>query len=121
MNEEMMELLMSSAMELMEPTRNRLREQNQELRECQEVCGELEKKFDAAVAALRNINPEMAELFEEHYNAYEHLGYHTELFSYVQGYIDCVQLLSGLGMLGGANQEWIGRFLKQYPIKPLNK
>lgn len=118
MNEEMMKLLLSSAMELMEPTRNRLHEQNQESWECRKACGKLEKKFDEAVAALRNVNPDMAELFEEHYNAYEHLGYYTELFSYVQGYIDCIQLLSGLGILKGVNQEWIDQFLKQYPIKP---
>lgn len=112
MNEEMMELLMQSAMELMEPTRTRLREQNPVFEEGRSVCGELEKKFDEAVEALRNVNAEMADLFEEHYNAYEHWGYQTELFSYVQGYLDCVQLLSGLGVLNGVNQKWIDTFLK---------
>ena len=76
MNEEMMELLMQSAMEL-------------------------------------------ADLFEEHYNAYEHWGYQTELFSYVQGYLDCMQLLSGLGVLNGVNQKWIDTFLKRYPMQRL--
>ena len=95
MNEEMMELLMQSAMELME------------------------KKFDEAGEALRNVNAEMADLFEEHYNAYEHWGYQTELFSYVQGYLDCVQLLSGLGVLNGVNQKWIDTFLKRYPMQRL--
>ena len=56
MNEEMMELLMQSAMELMEPTRTRLREQNPVFEEGRSVCGELEKKFDEAVEALRNVN-----------------------------------------------------------------
>lgn len=121
MNEEMMELLMQSAMELMEPTRTRLREQNPVFEESRNACGELEKKFDETVEVLRNVNAEMADLFEEHYNAYEHLGYQTELFSYVQGYLDCMQLLSGLGVLNGVNQEWIDRFLTQYPVKPLNK
>ena len=55
MNEEMMELLMQSAMELMEPTRTRLREQNTVFEEGRSVCGELEKKFDEAVEALRNL------------------------------------------------------------------
>ena len=119
MNEEMMELLMQSAMELMEPTRTRLREQNPVFEEGRSVCGELEKKFDVAVEALRNVNAEMADLFEEHYNAYEHWGYQTELFSYVQGYLDCVQLLSGLGVLNGVNQKWIDTFLKRYPMQRL--
>ena len=63
MNEEMMELLMQRAMELMEPTRTRLREQNPVFEEGRSVCGELEKKFDEAVEALRNVNAEMADLF----------------------------------------------------------
>lgn len=116
MNEELMEILMSSAMEMMAPTRARLMERNQKLKECRKTCGELETKFEEALSALRSVNSEMAELFEEHYNAYEHFGYQTELFSYVQGYIDCVQLLAGLGVLQGLNQEWINSFLEKFLV-----
>ena len=45
-------------------------------------------------------------------------GYQTELFSYA-GYLDCVQLLSGLGVLNGVNQKWIDTFLKRYPMQRL--
>ena len=121
MNEELMEILISSAMELMEPTRTRLMEKNQKLKECRKNCGELEMKFEEELSALRNVNPDMAEFFEEHYNSYEHLGYQMELFSYVQGYIDCVQLLSGLGVLQGSNQEWIDSYLEKYPVKNNNE
>ena len=121
MNEELLELMMSGAMELMEPTRMRLREKNSALLDCQKECGKLEIKFDAAISALRNVNSDMADLFVEHYNAYEHLGYQTELFAYVQGYIDCMQLLTGLGLLQGVNQKWIERFLKQYSMDQKKK
>ena len=40
-------------------------------------------------------------------------------FSYVQGYLDCMQLLSGLGVLNGVNQKWIDTFLKRYPMQRL--
>lgn len=117
MNEELMEILLRSAAELMEPTRSRLLEKNQKLKECRKNCGDLEVKFEKALSDLRNVNSDMAELFEEHYNTYEHLGYQMELFSYVQGYIDCMQLLSGLGVLQGPNQKWIDSYLEKYPVK----
>lgn len=118
MNVEMMELLLSGAMEMMEPTRTRLRKKNPKLREYGKKCGKLELKFETALEKLRKENQgELAEMFEEHFDAHEQYGYQTELFSYLQGYIDCMQLLSQLGALSGVNQKWVDKYLAQYPMR----
>lgn len=101
---------------MMQHTRRLLRENNAGLQEGRRQCGHLEEKFNEALSQLRKDNPEMADLFEEHHETYEHFGYQTELFSYVQGFIDCMQLLSGMGALSGIHQEKITEYLKQYPM-----
>lgn len=114
MNKELFETMMSCAREMMQETQSRLRHNNQMLQEKREKCGELEIQFTEALDALAQVNSEMAEMFEEHHDAYESLGYQTEQFSYVQGFIDCMQLLSGMGAIRGINQEKIDQYLMAY-------
>lgn len=117
MDEELFETMVRCAGEMMQHTRSRLREENPILQEYQEDCSELDLKFEEALQGLKEVNPEMAHMFEAHHEAYESLGYQTELFSYIQGYIDCMQLLSGMGVVSGVNQEQIGKYLAEYKFK----
>lgn len=67
-----------------------------EVAEAEEKKKAAQKKF---LTEIRAMESEQRECVEDYVEILKHLAFVSEEQAYCQGYIDCIQLLSGLGML----------------------
>lgn len=67
-----------------------------ELKEAEKLKKEAQKKYVAAVSKLQADQRKNIEAYVE---ALQHKAFMSEEQAYCQGYIDCIQLLAGVGLL----------------------
>lgn len=67
-----------------------------ELKEADKLKKEAQKKYETAVAKLQVDQRRNIELYVE---VLQHKAFMSEEQAYCQGYVDCIQLLAGMGLL----------------------
>lgn len=67
-----------------------------ELKEAEKVKIEAQKKYEIEV---NKMDAEQSRNVEDYVEALRHLAFMVEEQAYCQGYVDCIQLLAGVGLL----------------------
>lgn len=67
-----------------------------ELNEADKLKKEAQKKYETAVGKLQT---DQRNNIEEYVETLQHKAFMAEEQAYCQGYVDCIQLLAGMGML----------------------
>ena len=67
-------------------------------------CGDVSRKSylhfpELEETEMRKLNAEQRQQIENYLEAVQHLAFMEEERAYCQGYVDCIQLLGGLGIL----------------------